>query len=124
VALKAKKMKVITNEGNNDHKLPQVSFDNAAMIPNLENIGISFGNIEGSTSQGWSELNRILHSCSGVANNLDKRRDILNLEEKELADEEVDRLVLQNICGEIMEEIMDVGVDNFVIPTKLHDPGS
>jgi hypothetical protein len=111
VVLKVKKMKVLKNEGNSDHKHPQVSFDNAAMIPNLEKIGFSFGNSKGSTSHRWSDLNRALPSCSGVANNLDKRRDILDLEEKELADEEeVDRLQHQNICGDIMEEVMDVGV--------------
>jgi hypothetical protein len=27
------------------------------------------------------------------------------------------RLVLQNICGDIMEEVMDFGGDNFVIHT-------
>jgi hypothetical protein len=43
----------------------------------------------------------------------------LDLEKKEIADEEeVDRLLLQNICGEIMEEVMDVRCDDFVIPTK------
>jgi hypothetical protein len=43
----------------------------------------------------------------------------LELEEKELPEEEeVDKLLLQNICGEIMEEVMDFGGDDFVIPTK------
>jgi hypothetical protein len=81
--------------------------------------GIYCGNFEGSCSQGWSELDKALHSCAGVSNILDKRRNILDLEEKELADEEeVDRLLLQNICGEIMEEVMDVGGDDFLIPTN------
>lgn len=38
---------------------------------------------------------------------------------RELADEkEVDRLLLQNICGEIIDEVMDVGGDDFIIPTR------
>jgi hypothetical protein len=54
-----------------------------------------------------------------VSNILDKRRNILDLEEKELADEEeADRLLLQNIYGEIMEEVMYVGGDDSVIPTN------
>jgi hypothetical protein len=44
VTLKVEKLKVLKNEGNSDHKIPQVSFDNAVMIPNLENIGIYCGN--------------------------------------------------------------------------------
>jgi hypothetical protein len=36
---------------------------------------------------------------------------------RELEDEEeVDRVLLQNIYGEIMEEVMEVGGDDFVIP--------
>jgi hypothetical protein len=43
----------------------------------------------------------------------------LDVEEKQLADEEkIDRLLLQNICGEILDEVMDFGGDNFVIPTN------
>jgi hypothetical protein len=43
----------------------------------------------------------------------------LDLEEKELADEEeVDKILLQSICGEIMEEVIDFGGDDFVMPTK------
>jgi ribosomal protein L32 len=119
VALKAEKMKVLKNEGNSDHRSTHVSFDNASMIPNLEHFGISFGNVEGNTSQGLLELTRVVQSCSGVANSFDKKKEIMDLEEKELADEkEVDRLLLQNICGEIIDEVMDVGGDDFIIPTR------
>jgi hypothetical protein len=48
VALKAEKMKMIKNEGNSDLFTSKLSFDNAAMLPNLENIGISFRNVEGN----------------------------------------------------------------------------
>jgi hypothetical protein len=33
-------------------------------------------------------------------------------------EEEIDKLFLQNICSEIMEEVMDFGGDDFVIPTR------
>jgi hypothetical protein len=46
-----------------------------------------------------------------------KKIEVIELEEKELEDEEeVDRVLHQNICGEIMEEVMDVGGDDFIIP--------
>jgi RNA-binding protein YhbY len=41
------------------------------------------------------------------------------VEEKVLeAEEEIDKLFLQNICSEIMEEVMDFRGDEFVIPTR------
>jgi hypothetical protein len=52
-----------------------------------------------------------LHACSHGSVTIDKKGDVLDLEEKELADEEVDRLLLQSICGEIMQEVMDFGGD-------------
>jgi hypothetical protein len=39
---------MIKNEGNSDLFTSKVSFDNAAMLTNLENIGISFRNVEGN----------------------------------------------------------------------------
>jgi hypothetical protein len=43
----------------------------------------------------------------------------MDLEEKELAEEdEVEKLLIQNICGKIMDEVIDFGGDDFVIPSK------
>jgi hypothetical protein len=43
----------------------------------------------------------------------------MDLEEKELAEEdEVEKLLIQNICGEIMDEVMDFEGNDFVIPSK------
>jgi hypothetical protein len=64
-------------------------------------------------------VTRVIHSCPGVTKTVDKHKKIIDLEEKELADEEgVDRLLLQNICRDIMKEVMDVGGEEYVIPTK------
>jgi hypothetical protein len=47
---------------------------------------------------------------SGAAKRVDKKIEVLELEEKELdEEEEIDRLLFQNTCG----EIMDVGGDDF-----------
>jgi hypothetical protein len=117
VALQAEKLKILKNEGNSDSMPSSVYFDTASIIPNLDSIGISFRVHEGSTSKGLMELSRAVHGSSGVANSVDKKIEVIELEEKELEDEEeVDRVLLQNICGEIMEEVMDVGGDDFIIP--------
>jgi hypothetical protein len=51
---------------------------------------------------------------SGAAKRVDKKIEVLELEEKELdEEEEIDRLLFQNTCGEIMDEVMDVGGDDF-----------
>jgi hypothetical protein len=64
-------------------------------------------------------LNKAVHLCPGGNLCSDKKREVLDLEEKELVEEdEVDKLLLQNICGDIMKEVMDVVGDDFVIPIK------
>ena len=52
-----------------------------------------------------------------------KKTNVLEKEEKELAEEEeLDKFILNHLCGEIMEEIMDLGndqVDLIASKTKL-----
>jgi hypothetical protein len=62
VPLKAEKMKVFKNEGNSNFRTSRVSFDNAPVVPNLEHLGISLGNDEGSSSQGLLELTRAVQT--------------------------------------------------------------
>jgi hypothetical protein len=41
---------------------------------------------------------------------IDKIDNIFDMEEKEeIENEEVDKLILNSLCGEIMEEVMDLG---------------
>jgi hypothetical protein len=49
----------------------------------------------------------------------DTRCEEFEVAEKVLdEEEEIDKLFLQNICSEIMDEVMDFGGDEFVIPTR------
>jgi hypothetical protein len=119
VALKAERMKALRNEGNPGSNPTIVPFNSASFIPNLEKLGIVVGLDENSRDEALLVLNRVVQAGSGVNNLCDKKEEVLELEEKELdEEEEVDKLLLQNICGELMEEVMDVGGEDFVIPTK------
>jgi hypothetical protein len=73
VVLKAEKMKLFKNEGNNNFRTSLISFDNVPIVPNLEHLGISLGNDEGTSSQGLLELTRAVQTCSGEAKGFDKK---------------------------------------------------
>jgi hypothetical protein len=69
------------------------------IIPNLDNIGISFRVDEGSTSKGLLELSRAVLCSSGNANSVDNKIEGMELEEKELEDEEeVDSVTSEYMC--------------------------
>jgi hypothetical protein len=69
------------------------------IIPNLDNIGISFRVDEGSTSKGLLELSRAVLCSSGNANSVDNKIEGMELEEKELEDEEeVDSVTSECMC--------------------------
>jgi hypothetical protein len=52
---------------------------------------------------------------------MDRKMEVLEAEERNRLEEEeeLDKLVLQNIYSEIMEEVMDVGGDQIVLPPKI-----
>jgi hypothetical protein len=110
VALKTERIKAIKNEGNIESTQASVNFDFVSFIPNLEHIGLALGTDESSSAQALVEFRKSLNSCYRGSVSIDKKDEVLDLEEKELVDEEeVDKLLLQSICGEIMEEVIDFG---------------
>jgi hypothetical protein len=102
-------------QGISVSNLSLVPFNSASFIPNLESLGIAVGLDENNRVEALLELNRAVQAGAGGKFSCDKKQEVLELEEKELDDEEVvDKLLLQNICG----EIMDVGGDDFALPTN------
>jgi hypothetical protein len=98
MALKAEKIKAIKSEGNLDSTPASVNFDTVSVIPNLEHLGIALGSDESSAPQALLELRKSFHTCSRGSVSIDKKGEVLDLEEKDLADEEeVDKLLLQSI---------------------------
>jgi hypothetical protein len=82
----------------------------------LDNIGISLGLDASSSLASWSSIK---NSALGVTQEgvlVDLKEKVIEKVEKEiLEEEELDKLLLQNICGEIMDEVMDLGSDFDVI---------
>jgi hypothetical protein len=98
-------------DGNTNHSQPSsLLFSDANVLNNLGVVGISLENDKSAISSSLlrlrnSEMDRI--SCQPNMNKVDC---IFDLEEKEeLENEEVDKLILNSLCSEIMDEVMDLG---------------
>jgi hypothetical protein len=66
-----------------------------SFIPNLENLGIAVGNNVNNKAQALLVLNKAVHFCPEGNLCSDKKREVLDLEEKELEEvEKVDKLLL------------------------------
>ena len=56
---------------------------------------------------------------------VDKKSNVVEKEEKELAEEEeLDKFILNHLCGEIMEEVMDLGNDQVDLIASKTKPKS
>jgi hypothetical protein len=88
VARQAEQIKALRNEGNLDPTSVSISFDNVPFVDNLENLGIVVGADASSTNQSLLELRKAFQAeaCGSVTK--DEKCEVLDLEEKVLADEE------------------------------------
>jgi hypothetical protein len=114
---RAERMKASRNldldSGNGTNSKPNLSFIHYSkehVIDNLSGVGISLGNNVEQLSSAVErikevELGRIIEATKN-----DMTSDVFDKEEKEeLEREEVDRLILNSLCCEIMDEVMDLG---------------
>jgi hypothetical protein len=89
---------------------PFIFLSNNEVVNNSEAVGISLGHDEASIDLSLSlfrqvELDRVV--CQP---NVNKVEEIFFEEEKEeLENEEVDKLILNSLCSDIMDEAMDLG---------------
>jgi hypothetical protein len=90
--------------------------DDPVAISNLDSIDISLGPDNSSLLASWASIkNSALGGMhEGVSVDL-KEKVIEKVEKEALEEEELDKLLLKNICGEIIEEVMDLGIDFDVI---------
>jgi hypothetical protein len=93
--------------------------DDASVISNLLELGISLGSDESNANLVANEIRLLVQTNKQLIEREDTRSEEFEVEEKVLAEEEeIDKLFLQNICSEILVEVMDFRGDDFVIPTR------
>ncbi|TVU40757.1 hypothetical protein EJB05_14233, partial [Eragrostis curvula] len=84
------------------------SRDRAEKLKASRNEGPDSVSVSGSVAC----LKNVELSRLNNVNWIDKKMKVIEKEEKELADEEeLDKFILNHLCGEIMEEVMDLGND-------------
>lgn len=88
-----------------------MNFSDELIISNCSSIGISLG-ADITSVKGWiDDLKKVELDRLHVIHVVDKKK-VLEKEEKELAEEEeLDKFILNHLCGEIMEEVMDLRND-------------
>jgi hypothetical protein len=87
-----------------------IHFSNEQVVGNLFAIGVSLGNNDNFIASFVSHIKEIeLGRLEGEANK-DKIGEIFDREEKEeLENEKVDKLILNSLCCDIMDNVMDLG---------------
>jgi hypothetical protein len=98
-------------KGNIEHQQPfLLLLSNDKVLNNLGVVGISLGHDESSVGSSLSCLRQVELDRMLCKPKIDRVDDIFDVEEKEeIENEEVDKLILNSLCSEIMEEVMDSG---------------
>jgi hypothetical protein len=79
-------------------------------MSNLGVVGISLGQDQSSIASSLSNLRQVEIDRVLCKPKIDKIDNIFDVEEKEeIENEEVYKLILNSLCSEIMEEVMDLG---------------
>lgn len=115
--IRAERLKAERNGGTNN--LPDTpNLDCIFNIPvscavlNLSNIGVELGVNDREMADSVLLLDKVQKSRL-VANNGVSMADVLDSESEDSSEEnDIDKMILNNLCGEIMEEVMDVDLAN------------
>jgi hypothetical protein len=112
---RAEKMKVAHNldasfdQGNTDSAVASFfHFSKEHVVDNLELIGITLGKDDSEVCKAIERIKCHENDRHVEKVNIDEVSKIFDQEEKELAEEEVDKLILNSLCYEIMDEVMDL----------------
>jgi hypothetical protein len=84
-------------------------FTKEHIVDNLESIGINLGKGALEVNKTGEKINSRDVVCNANQGSDDEISRIFDLEEKELAEEEeVDKLILNSLCCELMDEVMNL----------------
>jgi hypothetical protein len=117
---RATKLKAQRNEGDIIPETLCFNFDDSLIQSNLDVVGISLGVDKDSVNKSIKTLKEVVVSSTTKELCDDHKTFALDEEEKNLEqEEELDKLILNHLCSDIMEEIMDLGEcknDLLIIP--------
>jgi hypothetical protein len=116
VGIVEERRKALRNDGNPEGLDLFTSVNDSFLIENLNDIGISLGVDEASIADSLNKIK--VHAASRVQDHVmpSLKDTVLEREEQELAEEELEKLFLRNICSDIMDEVMDQGGDCDLVP--------
>jgi hypothetical protein len=105
-ALRMKAARNLDFKGNKNHSQPSfLQLPNDTVLNNLDAIGISLGHDPSSIDSSLTILRQVEIDRELCKPKIDTIDNIFELEENE----KVDKLILNALCSEIMEEVMDLG---------------
>jgi hypothetical protein len=91
-------------------QLSFLQFSKDDVISNLDAVGINLGHDYTTIDSSISNLRHVKLDRLVCKPKVDLIEDIFDEEEKEeMGNEEVDKLILNSLCSEIMDEVMDLG---------------
>jgi len=119
---KAERLKSSRLEGDTNHPNSFINFSDELITSSYSSIGITLGS-DFTSVKGWiAHLKKVESDRLHVLHVVDKKTNVLEIEENELADEvELDKLILNHLCGDIME-VMDLGNDQFDLIDSKNKP--
>jgi hypothetical protein len=108
----ARNLDFAPEKGNSStHQASFIHFSNECVIDNLNSVGISLGNSTYLIKTSVSQIKEVeLERLAEGSRNIDRINEVFDKEEKEeLENEEVDKLILNSLRCDIMNEVMDLG---------------
>jgi hypothetical protein len=106
----ATKKKAQRNEGDIIPNILCFNLDDSTIQSNLDVLGISLGSDKDSVSKSITKLKVAVHNSSNNEFCRNKKTIVLDEEEKNIEqEEEPDKLIINYLCTDIMEEVMDLG---------------
>jgi hypothetical protein len=82
-----------------------IHLSNDFVTKNLQSIGILLGNCSNQINLSVKQIKEVEAKRAAEAKNKDMISEVFDEEENE----EVDKLILNSLCSEIMDEVMDLG---------------
>jgi hypothetical protein len=107
----ATKKKAQRNEGDIIPDILCFNLDDSTIQSNLDVLGISLGSDKDSVSKSITKLKVAIHNSSNNEFCRNKKTIVLDDEEEKNIEqeEELDKLIINYLCSDIMEEVMDLG---------------